>query len=75
MIIRRLDADLRACPSLDNCPALMEDEDGTFLVIGQDVTGEVKDALGAFASCGPDERIIRIPRLTLVSAKCSIPEV
>jgi hypothetical protein len=58
-----------------NCPDILECEDGAFLVIGEDVTADVKGKLALGASCGPDERIIRIPRATLVLAKSDIPNV
>jgi hypothetical protein len=55
------------------CPDIWEASDGTFLVIGADVTAEAASLLAPSASCGPDERIVRIPRKTLVLAKPDIP--
>jgi hypothetical protein len=49
-------------------------EGGDFAIIGSDITGEAADKLPPTASCGPDERIIRIPRRTLVLAKSDIPD-
>ena len=55
------------------CPDIWELEDGDFAIIGTDIS-RVADRLPATASCGPDERIIRIPRKTLVLAKSDIPD-
>lgn len=56
------------------CPDIFELGDGDFAVIGIDVTNEASPKLPHDASCGPDERIVRVPRKTLVSARCDIPE-
>jgi hypothetical protein len=55
------------------CPDIWELEDGDFAVIGTDMTFEAAN-LPPSANCGPDERIIRIPRKTLVFAKSDIPD-
>lgn len=55
------------------CPDIWELEGGDFAIIGTDVTSEAC-TLPATASCGPDERIVRIPRKTLVLAKREIPD-
>ena len=60
--------------ALAGCPDLFESTAGTFLAIGRDVTDEMKKRLPSDASCGPDERIIEIPRRTLVLAKTDIPD-
>jgi hypothetical protein len=77
-IIRRLGPDPHAngakTDALEGCPDLFELEDGDFLAIGIDVTGEARRKLPSSAGCGPDERIVRIPRKTLVLAKCDIPD-
>jgi hypothetical protein len=59
----------------EGCPDIFELEDGDFVVIGTDITTLAKSKLPPTASCGPDERIIRIPRKTLVLAKSDIPEI
>lgn len=56
------------------CPDILELETGDFAVIGSDITTESKPHLPATVSCGPDERIVRIPRKTLVLARGDIPE-
>ena len=58
---------------LRGCPDIWELESGDFAVIGLDL-GAGSDELPPTASCGPDERIIRIPRKTLVLAKPDIPD-
>ena len=78
MIFRRLGPDPHAdgaqTPSAQGCPDIFEIETGEFAIIGKDITAIAANALPANASCGPDERIILIPRRTLVSAKGEIPE-
>ena len=54
------------------CPDIWELESGDFAVIGTDISG-LAETLPPTASCGPDERIVRIPRKTLVLAKNDIP--
>lgn len=55
------------------CPDIFELVDGDFAIIGSDITAAAGN-LPPSASCGPDERIIRIPRRTLVLAKPDIPD-
>lgn len=78
MFKRRLGPDPHAngrlTPALYGCPDILELDSGDFAVIGQDITGVARANLPATVSCGPDERIIRIPRATLVLAKSDIPE-
>lgn len=56
------------------CPDIWEGSDGNFLVIGIDVTARALANMPATASCGPDERVVMVPRKVLVSAKRDIPE-
>jgi hypothetical protein len=78
MFIRRLGPDPHAngaqTAAVNGCPDIFELESGDFAVIGSDITESSKKALPADASCGPDERIIRIPRKTLILAKPDIPD-
>ena len=55
------------------CPDILELDSGDFAVIGADITDDAKKCLPPTAGCGPDEKIIRIPRATLVSARHDIP--
>ena len=76
--LRRLGPDPHAngaqTPALCNCPDLFELDSGDFAVIGIDITDTAKDRLPPSASCGPDERIVWIPRRMLVLAKPDIPD-
>ncbi len=77
MILRRLGPDPHAngqsTPALNGCPDVFEMEDGDFAIIGIDVTHEVESHLPPTAGCGPDERIVRVPRRILIAAKSDIP--
>ena len=59
--------------ALVGCPDIFELTDGDFAIIGSDITA-LAGKLPASASCGPDERMIKIPRRTLVLAKQDIPD-
>jgi hypothetical protein len=59
--------------ALNGCPDILELENGDFAVIGIDITSETIGHLPPTVGCGPDERIVRIPRKTLVSSKPDIP--
>jgi len=78
MFIRRLGSDPHAGGARTNaargCPDIFELETGDFAVIGIDMTSAAS-RLPLDASCGPDERIVRIPRKTLVLAKADIPDL
>ena len=60
--------------ALRGCPDILELEGGDFVIIGSDITAEAIGKLPPTVGCGPDERIIRIPRKTLVLAKQDIPD-
>jgi hypothetical protein len=60
-----------ACRS---CPDIWELENGDFAVIGIDITDAAVPKLPPTAGCGPDERIVRLPRNLLVNAKRHIPD-
>lgn len=55
------------------CPDIWELADGSFAIIGTDITLAATPLLPTTASCGPDERIVRIPRATLLAARPDIP--
>jgi hypothetical protein len=78
MIKRRLGPDPHACSAqtkaLLGCPDVFELDTGDFAIIGVDITDKAKAHLPKTANCGPDERIVLIPRKTLVLAKADIPE-
>ena len=78
-IIRRIGPDPHAngrkTSGCSGCPDILELADGDFAIIGLDITETAKSALIQGASCGPDERIVRVPRSTLVGARDDIPVV
>jgi hypothetical protein len=59
---------------LRGCPDIFELASGDFAIIGIDITGAATPKLPPSAGCGPDERIVLVPRKTLVLAKPDIPE-
>lgn len=61
-------------PALQGCPDVFELESGDFAIVGRDITQEARGQLPADATCGLDERIIVIPRKTLIQAKNDIPD-
>jgi hypothetical protein len=77
MFLRRLGPDPHAngtkTSALAGCPDIFELDSGDFAVIGEDIS-TLSSHLPPGASCGPDERLIRIPRKTLVLAKSDIPD-
>ena len=75
MILRRLgpSRDNARCPAGRTCPDIFELRDGDFAAIGCDITADLAANLPAGSACGPDERIVRIPRQTLVMARPDIP--
>ena len=61
-------------PACRGCPDIWEIEGGDFAVIGIDITHAAAPKLPPTAGCGPDERIVRLPRSLLVNAKRDIPD-
>ena len=59
--------------ALQGCPDIFELETGDFAIIGIDITAQSIAQLPPTAGCGPDERIVLVPRKTLVLAKRDIP--
>ena len=78
MFLRRLGPDPHLngaqTAALKGCPDVFELETGDFAVIGKDITPKAIGKLPPGASCGPDERIVVIPRKTLIGAKSDIPD-
>ena len=60
--------------ALAGCPDILELEGGDFAVIGIDITEKAMDRFPPTVGCGPDERVVRIPRGLLVGAKGDIPD-
>ena len=75
MILRRLgpQPDVAHCQGGRSCPDIFELNTGDFAVIGADITMQAIPALPPDAGCGPGERIVQVPRRTLVLARADIP--
>ena len=78
MILRRLGPDPhrhgQRTVAAAGCPDVLELADGNFAVIGIDITEKAKGHFPPTVGCGPDERVVWIPRQTLVLAKGDIPD-
>lgn len=78
MFTRRLGNDPHAngarTSACAGCPDILELADGDFAVIGIDITEAAQANMFPTAGCGPDERVVRIPRGLLVGAKRDIPD-
>lgn len=78
MFLRRLGPDPHAngarSVGLNGCPDIFELDSGDFAIIGTDITHVAAGKLPASANCGPGERIVSIPRKSLVLAKSDIPD-
>ncbi len=58
----------------DGCPDIWELDNGDFAVIGRDRTQAYSEGLPEDAVIGAGERLVVIPRLTLLAAKAHIPD-
>ena len=73
--VKRIGSDpQKYCAQTVGCPDIWELDNGDFAVIGTDITDAAAPKLPPTAGCGPDERIVRLPRKLLVSAKRDIPD-
>lgn len=59
--------------NVSGSPDILALDDGTFAVIGADITEQVEGLDALRARCAPHERVVRVPRNTLVSARPDIP--
>ncbi|MFD9795429.1 hypothetical protein ACFWXK_31270 [Streptomyces sp. NPDC059070] len=75
-IVRRVGASPRQRGSMSGqtCPDIFELANGDFAVIGTDRTEALEGKLPSDAGRADYERIVVIPRATLVRAKADIPE-
>ncbi|MCI0534443.1 MAG: hypothetical protein L0Z50_04380 [Verrucomicrobiales bacterium] len=75
MFLRRLGpiSDALLCSGGHSCPDILELQTGDFAVIGKDITEQAIDSLPPGSGCGAGERIVSIPRQTLVLARSDIP--
>ena len=78
MFAKRLGPDPHASGAqtiaLRGCPDIWELASGYFAVIGIDMTSQSKDRLPPTVGCGHDERVVWVPRATLVNARADIPK-
>ncbi|WP_067793600.1 hypothetical protein [Actinomadura formosensis] len=58
----------------DGCPDIWELDNGDVAVIGRDLTDAYLSRLPGDAAVAADERIVIIPRSTLIAAKHDIPD-
>lgn len=59
--------------NVSGSPDILELDDGSYAVIGVDITDELGRQPLLDARCAPDERIVRITRRTLHDARKDIP--
>ena len=59
----------------DGCPDIWELENGDIAVIGIDITEAAAAKLPPTAGCGPDEKIVRLPRNVLLNARPDISKL
>jgi len=76
MFTRRLGSSGQPLPCAGGakCPDILEMESGDFAIIGTDITDEAVSFLPPGSGCGPKERVVRIPRKTLILARQDIPQ-
>jgi hypothetical protein len=58
----------------DGCPDIWELDNGDVAVIGKDLTSSYDGRLPAGVSVVPGERLVVIPRATIVAARPDIPD-
>ena len=77
MFVKRLGPDPHAngahSVGCQGCPDIRELDNGDFAIIGLDMSA-LAGQLPPSANCGPDERMVRVPRNVLVAAKRDIPD-
>ena len=67
-------AELGATGGRDGCPDIWELDNGDVAVIGRDLTGVYRDHLPEGAAIAADERLVVIPRRTIMSARADMPD-
>lgn len=75
--VRRLGgtpSELDTTTGVSGSPDVVELNDGAIAVIGVDVTDDVSDLELLGARCASDERVVRIPRVTFMSAAAAARE-
>jgi hypothetical protein len=75
-VVRRLGltpAELGNTTGATGSPDILELDDGDFAVIGRDITDMLGPTPLPDARCAHDERIVLVPRSTLIAARADIP--
>jgi hypothetical protein len=57
-----------------SCPDVWELDNGDVAIIGRDVTRAYESRLPADVSVAHDERVVVVPRATMIAAKADIPD-
>ncbi|SDT42837.1 hypothetical protein SAMN05216371_2261 [Streptomyces sp. TLI_053] len=70
----RSPAELGTTGGRDGCPDVWELSNGDFAVIGRDLTAEYRAGLPQDVVVGEGERLVVVPRATLLSAKADLPD-
>lgn len=75
MILRRLGppTDAARCSGGHGCPEILELDSGDFAVIGTDITAQAVGELPTGSGCGPGERVVCVPRQTVVQVRPYLP--
>jgi hypothetical protein len=63
----------RRTTDVSGSPDILQLDDGGFAIIGVDITDQVEGLEALPARCAPNERVVRIPRNTLIAARPDIP--
>ncbi|GGS47940.1 hypothetical protein GCM10010156_03380 [Planobispora rosea] len=66
-------SELGTTNSSPSCPDIWELDNGDFAVVGRDLTAAYTGRLPDDVSVAQDERIVIIPRVTLIAARSDIP--
>lgn len=66
--------EIAATSGSGGCPDIWELDNGDIAVIGKDMTPAYRSRLPEGVSIVPDERLVVIPRATLLAAKADIPD-
>jgi hypothetical protein len=64
----------RPTEKLGGCPDIWELSNGDIAVIGRDLTFAYQGKLPSDVSLSPDERLVVLPRRTVIAAKADIPD-
>lgn len=75
-VARRLGQTPRALGNttdVSGSPDILELDDGGFAIIGVDITDQVEGLASVHARCAANERVVRVPRNTLIAARPDIP--